>query len=201
MRPLGLVEPKPTRERVQHRLRDALEVPALQGGVVVDADASEHRHLLTAQPEDAAGAAEDRQACLLRRDPGPPRGQELTDLAPVVHDHDGTAPEWSLRGSVRPCFNRDSHPCGDPRFGVPMTEKHGATLVKHISLGGLDVSRIGLGTMGMSAYYTGAGSDDAESIRAIHRALDLGVTHIDTAEIYGALHQRRARRPNHQGPP
>jgi len=66
-----------------------------------------------------------------------------------------------------------------------MTEKHGATLVKHISLGGLDVSRIGLGTMGMSAYYTGAGSDDAESIRAIHRALDLGVTHIDTAEIYG----------------
>ena len=57
--------------------------------------------------------------------------------------------------------------------------------MKHISLGGLDVSRIGLGTMGMSAYYTGAGSDDAESIRTIHRALDLGVTHIDTAEIYG----------------
>ena len=57
--------------------------------------------------------------------------------------------------------------------------------MKHISLGGLDVSRIGLGTMGMSGYYTDAGSDDAESIRTIHRALDLGVTHIDTAEIYG----------------
>jgi aryl-alcohol dehydrogenase-like predicted oxidoreductase len=57
--------------------------------------------------------------------------------------------------------------------------------MKHISIGGLDVSRIGLGAMSMSAYYTGAGSDDAESIRAIHRALDLGVTHIDTAEIYG----------------
>jgi len=57
--------------------------------------------------------------------------------------------------------------------------------MKHISLGGLDVSRIGLGAMGMSAFYTGAGSDDAESIRTIHRAFDLGVTHIDTAEIYG----------------
>ena len=57
--------------------------------------------------------------------------------------------------------------------------------MKHISIGGLDVSRIGLGAMSMSGYYNiGAGSDD-ESIRAIHRALDLGVTHIDTAEIYG----------------
>jgi aryl-alcohol dehydrogenase-like predicted oxidoreductase len=57
--------------------------------------------------------------------------------------------------------------------------------VKHIKLGSLDVGRIGLGAMGMSASYTGAGSDDAESIRTIHRALDLGVTLIDTAEIYG----------------
>ncbi len=48
-----------------------------------------------------------------------------------------------------------------------------------------DVSRIGLGAMGMSTAYTGAGSDDAEAIRTIHRALDLGVTFIDTAEIYG----------------
>jgi len=57
--------------------------------------------------------------------------------------------------------------------------------MKQISLGRLDVGRIGLGCMGMSAAYTGAGSDDAESIHAIHRALDLGVTLIDTAEIYG----------------
>jgi aryl-alcohol dehydrogenase-like predicted oxidoreductase len=54
-----------------------------------------------------------------------------------------------------------------------------------VSLAGLDVSRIGLGCMGMSAYYTGAGTDDAESIRTIHRALDLGVTFLDTAEVYG----------------
>ena len=57
--------------------------------------------------------------------------------------------------------------------------------MKHISLGNLDVSRIGLGCMGMSAFYTGAGADDAESIRTIHRALDLGITFIDTAELYG----------------
>ncbi len=57
--------------------------------------------------------------------------------------------------------------------------------MKHIQLGKLDVARIGLGCMGMSGSYTGAGTDDAESIRAIHRALDLGVTLIDPAEIYG----------------
>jgi aryl-alcohol dehydrogenase-like predicted oxidoreductase len=52
-------------------------------------------------------------------------------------------------------------------------------------LGDLDVSRIGLGAMGMSFAYTGAGSDDEESVRTIHRALDLGLTFIDTAEVYG----------------
>jgi aryl-alcohol dehydrogenase-like predicted oxidoreductase len=57
--------------------------------------------------------------------------------------------------------------------------------MKHIKLGDLDVSRIGLGAMGMSFAYTGAGTDDAESIRTIHRAIDLGVTLIDTAEVYG----------------
>ncbi len=57
--------------------------------------------------------------------------------------------------------------------------------MKYIELRDLSVSRIGLGAMGMSHGYAGAGSDDAESIRTIHRALDLGVTFIDTAEIYG----------------
>ncbi|MET8419713.1 aldo/keto reductase [Streptomyces sp. NPDC005134] len=61
--------------------------------------------------------------------------------------------------------------------------------MKHVSLGGLDVSRIGLGAMTMAGTYTtGGGLDDAESIRTVHRALDLGVTHIDTAEIYGPFH-------------
>src|SRR5438445_11724545 len=57
--------------------------------------------------------------------------------------------------------------------------------MKHISIGGLDVSRIGLGAMSMAGYYNIGTGSDAESIRAIHRALDLGVTHLDTAEIYG----------------
>ncbi|MCT7368440.1 aldo/keto reductase [Mycolicibacterium llatzerense] len=57
--------------------------------------------------------------------------------------------------------------------------------MKYIQLRDLTVSRIGLGAMGMSHGYTGAGADDAESIRTIHRALELGLTFIDTAEIYG----------------
>jgi aryl-alcohol dehydrogenase-like predicted oxidoreductase len=61
--------------------------------------------------------------------------------------------------------------------------------MKHVSLGRLDVSRIGLGAMTMAGTYTTGGAlDDAESIRTIRRALDLGVTHIDTAEIYGPFH-------------
>lgn len=55
----------------------------------------------------------------------------------------------------------------------------------HVSLGGLDVSRIGLGAMTMSDYYTGARSDEKEAVRTIRRALDLGVSFLDTAEIYG----------------
>lgn len=57
--------------------------------------------------------------------------------------------------------------------------------MKHTTIGTLDVSRLGLGTMGMSAYYTGAGKDEAESIRTIRRALELGVTFFDTAQAYG----------------
>ncbi|MDF1479760.1 aldo/keto reductase [Leifsonia sp. H3M29-4] len=59
--------------------------------------------------------------------------------------------------------------------------------MKTIRLGtdGPRIGRIGLGLMGMSAFYTGAAQDDAGSIRTIHRALELGVNFLDTAEIYG----------------
>src|SRR5215207_609816 len=48
----------------------------------------------------------------------------------------------------------------------------------------LQVAEIGLGCMGMSAFY--AGAEEAESIATIERALDFGVTMLDTADMYGA---------------
>jgi aryl-alcohol dehydrogenase-like predicted oxidoreductase len=61
--------------------------------------------------------------------------------------------------------------------------------MKNARLGALKVSRIGLGAMTMAGVYTAEGAlNDDESIRTIHRAIELGVTHFDTAEIYGPFH-------------
>lgn len=55
--------------------------------------------------------------------------------------------------------------------------------MRKLGRNGPEVSAVGLGCMGMSAFYGGA--DEAQSIAVIHRAFDLGVTLFDTAEMYG----------------
>jgi aryl-alcohol dehydrogenase-like predicted oxidoreductase len=57
--------------------------------------------------------------------------------------------------------------------------------MKYTKLRDLTVSRIGLGCMGMSHLFTGKDQPDEVHIATIHRALELGVTFFDTAEIYG----------------
>src|SRR3712207_7841099 len=57
------------------------------------------------------------------------------------------------------------------------------------SLGGLEVSELGLGCMGMSEFYGAA--DEDEALATIRRALDLGITFLDTADMYGPFTNER----------
>src|SRR5436309_15293079 len=58
-------------------------------------------------------------------------------------------------------------------------------MMKTRKLGSLEVSALGLGCMGMSAFY--GSTDEGEAIATIRRALELGVNFIDTAQLYGPM--------------
>ena len=62
-------------------------------------------------------------------------------------------------------------------------------MLEQRNLGALTVSALGLGCMGMSQSYGPA--DEDESVRTLHRALDLGVLFLDTADMYGDGHNER----------
>lgn len=71
-------------------------------------------------------------------------------------------------------------------------------LTRILGRSGLEVSILGLGTWAIGGPFWRdgqprgwVGADDAESIRAIHRALDLGITFFDTADVYGCGHSER----------
>ena len=57
-------------------------------------------------------------------------------------------------------------------------------LSRNLGQSGISVSAIGLGCMGLSEFY-GEPTQESEAINLLHRAVDLGITHFDTAEIYG----------------
>src|SRR5215218_3765099 len=67
---------------------------------------------------------------------------------------------------------------------APIVEGMTSTLPQR-RLGPFDVGAIGLGCMGMTWAYTTGSRDDERSAAVIHRAIELGVTLIDTADVYG----------------
>ena len=116
--PFGVVELKRAGERAQDALGDAVEVAALQSGVVRDAHAGQDGDLFAAQPGDASRAVAG-ETRLGRGDPRAAGGQELADLAPWCPQPQGRAAAG--RGG-RPCqypYQQGLSPPGIPCFLGP----------------------------------------------------------------------------------
>src|SRR6185369_4421499 len=71
-------------------------------------------------------------------------------------------------------------------MGVDQGERINGMHTRELGKSGLSVSAIGLGCMGMSEFY--GPSDEAQSIATLHRAVEIGVTFWDTADMYGRGH-------------
>ena len=92
----GLIELKGVRYGVEHGVRHPAEVAPLQAGVVLAADAGQHRDLTTAQPGHPALAALKGNSRLLGSDLRPTRGKEFANLVPVLHTGDGSRPSGPM---------------------------------------------------------------------------------------------------------
>ena len=86
--PFRVVELQGARHRLQHRLRRAGQIAALQPGVVVDADPGQHGDLLAPQTLHPPPVTMGGQPGLLGGEPGPAAGQEVPDVSAAVHGLD-----------------------------------------------------------------------------------------------------------------
>src|SRR5215207_73080 len=90
------------------------------------------------------------------------------------------SPVWQLTFARQPPAPPPARRFGSVRrLGLSCEHEEETAVMQQRRLGDLTVSTLGLGCMGMSDFY--AGRHEAEAVATIHRALDLGVTFLDTA--------------------